>query len=66
MGELREGRKGVDRRAFLTLASLGSGAAAVALAVDTGSTEAAEEPAATSAGYAETAHVRAYYDSTRI
>lgn len=52
------------RRDFLKLATLGvAGSAAVAIA---GKPAAAAELAKSSSGYAETAHVRTYYNSCRF
>jgi hypothetical protein len=57
----------VSRRNFLKLPGLGGGAAAVTLAMDSEKIAAAESAARSrKAGYAESAHVRAYRASTRI
>ena len=65
MGE-RQRRESVDRRSFLRLATLGSSAAAVALVVDGETAAEAAEATQTGSGYAESPHIRAYYDSARM
>lgn len=56
-----------DRRGFLTFAGLGAIAGGAALTT-VAAPEAAEAatPSADGAGYRETAHVKAYYDSARF
>ncbi|HMW42908.1 MAG: twin-arginine translocation signal domain-containing protein [Lysobacterales bacterium] len=63
---------GLDRRAFLKLVGSGAGAGAVALALPGVAVAAPvavrpepEEAGRLDAGYRETAHVRAYYDTCR-
>ena len=53
------------RRDFLKLASVGTVLGGAALAVG-GNAQAAETVEETGSGYRETAHVKAYYDSTRF
>lgn len=67
MGDRQPGPESVDRRNFLKLASLGGGAAAVSLVVETSRAEAAASAAGPQkSGYAETPHVKAYYASTKF
>lgn len=63
---------GLDRRGFLKLVGTGAGAGALALALPVrseaalpGHAAAAGAPGRLDAGYRETAHVRAYYDTCR-
>ncbi|KUP90709.1 twin-arginine translocation pathway signal protein [Tritonibacter horizontis] len=57
--------EGASRRAFLKLAATTTPAAAVALATTGGEAEAAT-PDLSSDKIQDTAHTRAYYDSTRF
>lgn len=55
-----------DRRSFLKFAGLGTvaGGAALVTGANAEAQELAEQPAG--AGYRETDHIKAYYDSTRF
>ena len=67
MGEHKSEPTQVSRRNFLKLAGIGSGAGAVLLVTDAEKAAAAENAEAPrKSGYVESAHVRAYYASTRF
>ena len=62
---MERNEEGASRRAFLKLAATTTPAAAVALATTGGEAEAAT-PDLSSDKIQDTAHTRAYYDSTRF
>lgn len=65
MGD-QQRRETVDRRSFLRLATLGSGAAAIAVVTEGTTVAEAAEASPAKGGYAESAHIKAYYDSARM
>lgn len=55
-----------DRRNFFTKAGLGAGAAAIAVTASQAGAAEAVSPPSKGSGYAETDHVRKFYDLARF